>query len=111
MLQSILNKGIATITSKEREAITNRHVNITVVKPMDYGFILRIAAGLSLLVGVSFYWNLRLKKTNAALQESKRSKSLLLSNMPGMAYRCRFDRNWTMEFVSEGCPSTHRLQQ
>lgn len=103
MLQNILNKGIATITPKEREVITNRHVNITVVKPMDYGFILRIAAGLALLVGVSFYWNLRLKKTNAALQESERSKSVLLSNLPGMAYRCRFDRNWTMEFVSDGC--------
>jgi len=103
MLQDILNKGIATITPQEREEITNRHVNITVVKPMDYGFILRIAAGLALLIGVSFYWNLRLKKTNAALQESERSKSVLLSNLPGMAYRCRFDRDWTMEFVSDGC--------
>jgi diguanylate cyclase (GGDEF)-like protein/PAS domain S-box-containing protein len=103
MLQNILNKGIATISPLEREAIANRHVNITVVKPMDYGFILRIAAGLALLIGVSFYWNLRLKKTNAALQESERSKSVLLSNLPGMAYRCRFDRDWTMEFVSDGC--------
>jgi diguanylate cyclase (GGDEF)-like protein/PAS domain S-box-containing protein len=103
MLQNILNKGIATITPQEREEITNRHVNITVVKPMDYGFILRIATGLALLIGVSFYWNLRLKKTNAALQESERSKSVLLSNLPGMAYRCKLDRNWTMEFVSDGC--------
>lgn len=103
MLQDILNKGIATITPQEREEITNRHVNITVVKPMDYGFILRIATGLALLIGVSFYWNLRLKKTNAALQESERSKSVLLSNLPGMAYRCRLDSNWTMEFVSDGC--------
>jgi len=36
------------------------------------------------------------------LRESERSKSVLLSNLPGVAYRCRFDRQWTMEFVSEG---------
>lgn len=27
----------------------------------------------------------------------------ILSNLPGMAYRCNFDRDWTMQFVSEGC--------
>jgi len=41
-------------------------------------------------------------KTEKALWESERSKSVLLSNLPGMAYRCRFDSAWTMEFVSEG---------
>ncbi len=37
------------------------------------------------------------------LTESERSKSVLLSNLPGMAYRCYYDRNWTMQFVSDGC--------
>lgn len=27
----------------------------------------------------------------------------LLDNLPGIAYRCRFDRNWSMEFISDGC--------
>lgn len=37
------------------------------------------------------------------LMESERSKAVLLSNLPGMAYRCKYDEEWTMEYVSEGC--------
>lgn len=43
------------------------------------------------------------KKITEALQESERSKSVLLSHIPGLAYRCLNDENWTMEFVSDGC--------
>jgi len=42
-------------------------------------------------------------QTERDLLESERSKSVLLSNLPGMAYRCKYDRNWTMEIVSRGC--------
>lgn len=43
------------------------------------------------------------KRIEQALQESERSKAVLLSHLPGMAYRCQYDPAWTMEFVSEGC--------
>lgn len=43
------------------------------------------------------------KKAESGLRESERSKAMLLSNLPGMAYRCDFDRDWTMQFVSDGC--------
>ncbi|AOY58416.1 two component system response regulator [Desulfococcus multivorans] len=103
MLRDIINRAIATITHEERESIVNRHVNVKIVRPMDYAFVLRIAGVLALLIGISFYWNYRLKKINIALNESERSKSVLLANLPGIAYRCRFDPQWTMEFISEGC--------
>ena len=41
--------------------------------------------------------------TAAALGESERIKSVLLSHLPGMAYRCNYDQEWTMQYVSEGC--------
>jgi len=43
------------------------------------------------------------KKSEEALRESERSKSVFLSHLPGLAYRCKYDKDWTMEFVSEGC--------
>jgi PAS domain S-box-containing protein len=43
------------------------------------------------------------KLLEQSLSESERSKSVLLSSLPGMAYRCNYDREWTMQFVSEGC--------
>jgi PAS domain S-box-containing protein len=44
-----------------------------------------------------------LRKAQEALSESQRKLFTLMANLPGMAYRCLNDQNWTMEFVSEGC--------
>jgi PAS domain S-box-containing protein len=37
------------------------------------------------------------------LRESQRMLQTLMSNLPGMAYRCQNDHERTMEFVSQGC--------
>lgn len=43
------------------------------------------------------------KEIEDSLRESERSKSVLITNLPGMAYRCNYDRDWTMQFASAGC--------
>ena len=45
----------------------------------------------------------RERRARRGSDESQRTLSTLMSNLPGMAYRCRNDRLWTMEFVSDGC--------
>ena len=42
------------------------------------------------------------RKIEKELAEKEREIRNLLSNLPGMAYRCMNDRNWTKDFVSQG---------
>ncbi len=36
-------------------------------------------------------------------EQSERKYRGMIANVPGMVYRCKFDRQWTMEFLSQGC--------
>ncbi|WP_235951971.1 PAS domain-containing sensor histidine kinase [Crateriforma spongiae] len=43
------------------------------------------------------------KKAEEAVKLRERQLSTLMSNLPGAAYRCLNDEQWTMEFISDGC--------
>ena len=76
--------------------------------------------GLSLLIVISLTafliigWFYRINKTlkkeitkrqevEIFLKENERQISTLMSNLPGIAYRCLNDENYTMQFLSKGC--------
>ncbi|MDQ1300461.1 MAG: hypothetical protein QG637_379 [Chloroflexota bacterium] len=42
------------------------------------------------------------RQADELLRESQRAFATLVSNLPGMAYRCLNDPSWTMQFVSQG---------
>jgi len=51
------------------------------------------------------YWLENLKKFNRTeeqLQEVDRRLLTLIKNLPGFVYQCQNDRDWTMNFISEG---------
>lgn len=45
----------------------------------------------------------RRREAEMALRESDRVLTTLISNLPGMVYRCALHPDWPMEFVSQGC--------
>ena len=47
----------------------------------------------------------QVSERTASLAESKRTLATLMSNLPGMAYRCLNNSSWSMTFVSDGCLS------
>jgi len=61
MLREIINKGVQTLTPRDREQIANRHVSIEVVKGVDYWLIGKIVLLFLVVLGVIYYWNRRLK--------------------------------------------------
>ena len=46
--------------------------------------------------------NFRSKKVEEELLQSKIELTTLMNNLPGMVYSCLNDRDWTMQFVSQG---------
>jgi PAS domain S-box-containing protein len=51
----------------------------------------------------SFRRSLREKeKLDSKLVESERRLSTLIDNLPGVVYRCKYDRDWTMLYFNEG---------
>ncbi len=66
------------------------------------GLLERMASEISFALD-SIESSRKWQAAEAALLETQREMETLLGNLPGMAYRCRYDDGWTMEFASEGC--------
>jgi len=67
----------------------------------DESLAARSAGALALTLAHHRLQRERLKTANE-LAEQRRAHTMLLSNLAGMAYRCRNDPRWTVEFASAG---------
>ena len=43
------------------------------------------------------------EKNRNDLEENQQAMSRLFANLRGIAYRCKYDKDWPMEFLSQGC--------
>lgn len=59
--------------------------------------------GIALLTLAALLTLVSHRRLEDALRENQQTLATLLGNLPGMAYRCRNDKQWTMVFVSQGC--------
>ncbi|MDD2996756.1 MAG: PAS domain S-box protein [Paludibacter sp.] len=69
-----------------------------VVKSPVFGFQNRVTGSQ----GIQFEITER-KIAENALIEKERQLQTMISNLPGFVYRCAYDRNWTMYYISDGC--------
>lgn len=86
ILRDILNKGVQTLTPQEREAISNRHVAVSIQQGVDYSLVWKVLAGVSVLLLGAFYWNRKLASLNREL-----ARLSVTDQLTGLFNRLRLD--------------------
>ena len=68
VLRDILDKGVKTLTAQEREAISNKHVSISVQHGIDHTLVWQIIVGGGFIMLLVLAWNHKLNALNAQLE-------------------------------------------
>jgi len=93
ILRDILDKGVATLTPQERDAVSNRHVSVQVQSGIDYVLTWKILGGAAVLLLIAVYWNRKLSRMNRELYRLNRELSRLSMTDPltGLFNRMKID--------------------
>ncbi len=114
IFRTIIEKALSSITQEERDSISQRWIKVRFNPGVDMGLVWKwgigIGFGVAVLFALLFVWNRRLKKeiyekekAELALKQSQRQLTTLMGNLPGIAYRCINDEDWSMLYLSDGC--------
>lgn len=109
----IVEKAMADIPPEAHEQIRSKWVFLD-GQGMDTAVVVRWGLGIGAAVLLLFIgvvaWNWRLKhvilekeRAESKLRQSREVLKNLIGNLPGVAYRCISDKDWTMQYISEGC--------
>ncbi|NYT05390.1 MAG: PAS domain S-box protein [Methanomicrobiales archaeon] len=93
--RQVFSTGTSVTTEEETTVDSRRIVTLTTKIPIiRNNTVGRVVTVVRDITGI--------KEAEEAVRTSQRTLSTLISNLPGMAYRCANSRDWTMEFISEG---------
>lgn len=99
-LRSILQKGLASISTRQKKLISEKWLTVKYDPVVDYTLLWKIIAAFSLLVSVIFIWNLILKR-QVRLRTSELNYSANYDQLSGLPNRFLImDR--LQQFLSEG---------
>lgn len=93
LLRSILDKGVKTLTPQEREAISNKHVAISVQSEIDYALVFSIVGASALLLLIAVLWNRKLAYFNRRLKQLNLELERIseTDKLTGLANRLKLD--------------------
>ena len=97
--------GLARAVATGERHIIGRRIRTSAVRSDGSEFPIELA--IVRLEGPAFAAFMRdtseEESAEESLRQSRRTLFTLLSNLPGMAYRCPENKYWTLAFASEGC--------
>ncbi|MBL0708593.1 MAG: transporter substrate-binding domain-containing protein [Sulfurimonas sp.] len=106
-LVNILDKAIDSISQKEHNEIFNHWIKQEYVEKVDYSLSYKVAGGALVLILISVVWIRKMaseinkrKEAQAEVKASEEKFISMVSNVPGVIYRCLLDKEWTMLYVS-----------
>lgn len=114
IFKSILDKTLAAIPEEKHSEIRQKWISLEFEQGVSFATILQYLLIIALIgIGITIallLWYRRInreirerKRIARQLRESERKLASLIANLPGMAYRCRNEANWPMDFLSDGC--------
>lgn len=82
------------------------HASSEITSKADFSTeIVALIISVLMVIGIyqiaPLFWSI--KQSEEKIKESHRVLTTLISNLPGIAFRCRKDDDWTMEFISDAC--------